>query len=71
MSSQALDHEVTVDLRNTEARLLWREIEKLKPEQSGRNAAGRPTVPALGVLYLMLRDVAEQLEEKLPEPDDD
>jgi len=66
-----LNQDVVVHLRNSESRIFWREIDKLKPEQYGRNKEGAPAAPPLGLLYLMLSDIADQLGEKMPEPDDD
>ena len=61
-----------VEIRNVEARLLWREIEKLKPVDFGRNPmSGAPAAPPLGILYAMLVDWAKDLGEKMPEPDEE
>lgn len=61
----------SVEIRNVEARLLWREIEKLKPIEFGRNPmSGAPATPPLGILYTMLVDWAKCLGEKMPEPDE-
>lgn len=65
---------ITVELRNVEARKLWEEICKLKPEEFGRDArTGQPASPNPGHLYIMLADIAEQLGERMPptEADDD
>ena len=62
----------SVELKNVEAKLLWREIQKLKPVQFGRNPmSGAPSAPPLGILYTMLVDWATCLEEKMPEPDEE
>lgn len=66
-----LDVEIEVELRNSEARLLWKGIRGLTPEQYGRDQLGRPAVVPLGPLGIMLEDFAEQLGEKVPEPDED
>lgn len=60
-----------VQLNNTEARLLWREIEKLRPMDFGRNQMGQPTAPPLGILNVMLTEWAKCLGEKMPECDDE
>jgi hypothetical protein len=60
-----------IDLNNTEARLLWREVEKLRPMDFGRNQMGQPAAPPLGILNSMLTEWAECLEEKMPQADED
>ena len=56
-----------VELRNKEAKMLWRELLKLSPEAFGRHpVTGQPHVVNLFLLDAMLRDFAAQLEEGLP-----
>lgn len=63
---------VIVQLRKVEARKLWNELCKLKPEQFARNIrTGEPASPNPGTLYLMLSDVAEQLGYEVPTDDDE
>lgn len=59
--------EFETTLKNSEARLLWAELTKLKPTQF--SATDAP--PPLGTLWLMLGELAEQLGEKLPDSSDD
>ena len=69
----AIPPEFTIELRNVEARKLWEEICKLKPEQFGRDfRTGQPASPNPGWLYTALADIADQLGEKIPaNPDDE
>lgn len=60
-----------IELRNTEARLLWREMSKQPPESFGRDREGKAAMPNPGHLYIFLTDVAEQLGYTVPEPDDE
>lgn len=59
--------EFELDIKNQEARLLWRELEKLPFENFG----GGDIVPNIGLLYNMLSDIAESLDEKMPEVEED
>lgn len=64
--------EITVELRNVEARKLWEELCKLKPENFGRSArTGQPASPPPGTLYLMLADIGKQLGYEIPDDEDD
>jgi len=59
---------VEVSLSNTEARLLWKNLLKLTPDQFGRErSTGKPTAPHYGALSSMLVDFAQQLGETFPE----
>jgi len=59
---------VEIQLSNTEARLLWKNIIKLTPDKFGRNQrTGEPAAPHYGVLSNMLVDFAQQLGETFPE----
>lgn len=71
LGDRAADVDVSIDLRNSEARVFWRKIEKLAPEQYGRTLDGVLAVPRPGILGLMLEDIASQLGFSLPEPDED
>lgn len=71
LTPENLNHEVTISLTNTQSRILWKEIEKLSPEQYGRNALGQLSVPSLAHLNRMLHNFARQLDQKMPEPDED
>lgn len=59
--------EIRIEVSNQEVRLLWRELENLKPEQFGNGQ----TPPPVGPLYLMLQDFANQLGYELPNSEDD
>jgi len=64
--------DITIELRNIEARKLWEEICKLKTDDFGRDfRTGQPASPNPGHLYIMLADIAGQLGEKMPAGDDD
>ena len=63
--------DVTIELRNIEAKVLWREMKKLGVNKFGRNQAGQPLAPPLGLLGLFLADVATQLGYTMPKPEDD
>jgi len=69
--------EFSVILNNQEAKLLWKELEKLPIEDFGvslqcAKCGNRiPNVPNVGILSQMLFDIAYDLGETLLVPDDD
>lgn len=68
--------ELQVEIKNSEARLLWKELSKLSWENFGGNIVcpncgfGASKVPNAGALYMMLSDIAEALGETMPEGED-
>lgn len=73
---------VSVDLSNTQARVMWREFEKLPLDAFGRKQSIKETVrgsvpvveraiPPLSTLYAMLSDIAAAIGEKMPEYDEE
>lgn len=61
-----VDQEITIQLRNVEARKLCEELSKLPPERFARDPrTGKPSVPPLGALTQMLRDIGEQLGHEI------
>ena len=71
LSPGNIENTVTIELKNSEAEIFWKEIGKLAPEQYGRTINGQLSIPPLGYLDEMLHDIADQLDEKMPKPDDD
>ena len=63
--------DVVVELKNGEAKLLWKQLQVIRPEQLGRDQQGRPATPNMAFLALMLLDLAADLGETVEEPDDD
>lgn len=64
--------DVVVELKNAEAKLLWKEFGKIRPEQLGRSQqTGQPQAPNIGLMALMLIDLAHDLGETVEEPDED
>lgn len=69
--------EFSVEIRNKEAELLWKELKELKFEdyvpqfQCRRCGSPIPNMPNIGTLVLMLGDIAECLGEKMPETEGD
>lgn len=58
--------EIQAEIRNKEAKVLWRELMKLKPEAFGRDRQGNPAAVSPVWLYRMLSDLAEQLGYEMP-----
>ena len=61
---------IDLQLSDHEADLLWRNIIKLRPDQFGRDAAGKAVSPHFGTLSVMLEDFAAQLGKKLQREDE-
>ena len=67
-----ISREVTIELRNIEARKLCEELGGLQPEQFGRDMrTGQPSVPPLGALAQMLQDIEGQLGHKIMKGDEE
>ena len=66
-----IDADVVVALKNSEAKILWKQLQMIKPEQLGRDNQGRPAAPNVALLSLMLVDLAADLGETPEEPDED
>lgn len=66
-----IDADVVVELKNAEAKLLWKQFQTIRPEQLGRDQQGRPATPNMALLALMLGDLARDLGETVEEPDED
>lgn len=62
-------NDFSIDLTNTQARLLWQELLVLTPKDFGVMPDGKSISP--GAIWIMLSDFAKQLGEKLPEEDAD
>lgn len=66
-----IGQEVTIQLRNVEARKLCEELSGLQPEQFSRDMrTGQPSVPPLGALAQMLVSIEEQLGYKIMKSDE-